>query len=174
MRGNVDMKNRKTVRILLAALICCLLFGVFALSAVAGEPETHAVSFWLDDGVPYAGQEQEIVDGGYAVVPPTPEKENAVFLRWTLENGDRFSFRTPITEDLALYAEWLPLGEGTTLTQIYTVEFKVEGETVSRQSVEAGQNAIAPTGFNPPEGKTFVEWMPLQKTADSYRVLPLP
>ena len=82
------MKNRKTVRILLAALFCCLLFGVFALSAVAGEPETHAVSFWLDDGVPYQGQDQEVADGGYAVVPLTPEKENAVFRRWTLENGE--------------------------------------------------------------------------------------
>lgn len=152
------MKNRKTVRILLAALLCCLLFGVFAVSAYAGEPETHVVSFWLEDGVPYGGQEQEIDDGAYAVVPPTPEKENAVFLRWTLEDGERFSFRTPITADLDLYAEWLPLGEGTTLTQIYTVEFQVDGATVSRQSVEAGQNAIAPTGFDTPTGKTFVAW----------------
>ena len=152
------MKNRKTVRILLAALLCCLLFGAFAVTALAGEGETHAVTFWLDDGVPYEGQEQEVSDGSYAVVPPTPEKENAVFRRWTLENGERFSFRTPITEDLALYAEWIPLGEGTVLTQIYTVEFKVDDATVSRQSVEAGQDAIAPTGFNPPEGKTFVEW----------------
>ena len=83
------MKNRKTVRILLAALLCYLLFGAFAVTALAGEGETHAVTFWLDDGVPYEGQDQEVSDGSYAVVPLTPEKENAVFRRWTLENGER-------------------------------------------------------------------------------------
>ena len=132
------MKKTGMIRVLLAALLCCLLFGVFALAAFAGEDETHTVSFLLDEGVPYEGQDQEIADGGFAVVPPTPEKENAVFLRWTLEGGERFSFRTPITGDLELFAEWIPLGEGTVLTQIYTVEFQVDGETVSRQSVEAG------------------------------------
>lgn len=152
------MKKTDMIRVLLAALLCCLLFGVFALAAFAGEDETHTVSFLLDEGVPYEGQDQEIADGGFAVVPPTPEKENAVFLRWTLEGGERFSFRTPITGDLELFAEWIPLGEGTVLTQIYTVEFQVDGETVSRQSVEAGQSAIAPTGFACPTGKTFVSW----------------
>ena len=100
------MKKTGMIRVLLAALLCCLLFGVFALAAFAGEDETHTVSFLLDEGVPYEGQDQEIADGGVAVVPPTPEKENAVFLRWTLEGGERFSFRTPITGDLTLTAAW--------------------------------------------------------------------
>ena len=152
------MKKTGTIRVGLTVLLCCLLFGVFALAVSAGAPETHAVAFWLDEGVPYEGQDQEIFDGGFAVVPPTPEKENAIFLRWTLESGERFSFRTPITDDLDLYAEWIPLGEGTVLTQIYTVEFQVGGATVSRQSVEKGSDAIAPTGFVCPTGKTFVSW----------------
>ena len=153
------MRKSKTIRVLLTVFLCCFVFGAFTLAASAGAPETHTVSFWLGESVPYEGQDQEVADGGFAVVPVTPEKENAVFLRWTLEGGEGFSFRTPITTDLSLYAAWYELEAGTTLTQIYTVEFTVGDAVVSRQSVEEGRDAIAPTGFDCPAGKTFVGWV---------------
>ena len=158
MKGSENMRKSRAFRVLLTVFLCCFVFGTFVLAASAGEPETHTVSFRLEEETPYEGQDQVIQDGGYAVIPVTPEKEGCFFLYWKLQNGDRFSFRTPITSDVTLYAEWLSLGEDATVTQIYTVVFRVGDEIVSRQSVEKGEDAIAPTGFDCPTGKTFVAW----------------
>ncbi len=131
--------------ILLALLIPCFAVAPFSASA----QEEHTVLFMLSETETYL--EVEVADGDYLSVPATPTKDGALFKHWTL-NGEKFSFRTRIKEDLILIADWdVPL-------KIFEVKFLVDGIVVNTQKVIEGENAIAPATVECPEGKRFVGW----------------
>jgi len=138
-----------------ALLAVCLFLGTAVTAAALGEE--HEVAFYLSPGVPYEGAAETVADGACATVPATPMRAGSVFLYW--KNGEeKFSFKTPVTEDLSLMAEWYLLDEGVVVAETYDVDFVVDGVSVNTQTIKAGADAIAPTAFALPEGKTFVRW----------------
>lgn len=133
-------------------LLVCLFGGM--VTAVAAADTSHTVTFYVD-GAEY--NKQDISHGGYAMVPITPTKNDDIFSRWTVD-GQKFSFKTPITSDVDVYAEWYG---GSTLVfheEMFTVEFRVDGWTVNTQNVKRNGSVVAPTEFALPEGKAFVRW----------------
>lgn len=65
--------------------------------------ETHRVKFNSNGGTYVATQTVE--DGNRAKEPNEPTKNGYTFLGWYLD-GEEFSFRTRIYEDITLYAKW--------------------------------------------------------------------
>lgn len=154
------MKKRLSL-ILLNIMLCLSALAVlcgYTATALADETE-YTVKFWLDGAktVEYDTARQTITSGDCAVVPVTPTKEGNFFLYWKL-GEEKFSFKTPIIENVDLTAEWLTPDESVTVTEMFSVKFVVAGTVVNEQSVEKGDNAIAPTGFALPDGKLFLNW----------------
>lgn len=154
------MKKRLSL-VLLNLLLCFSALAVlcgYTATAKADDPE-YTVKFWLDEGknTEYAVARQTVKSGDCAVVPVTPTKEGNFFLYWKL-GADKFSFKTPITENTDLTAEWLTPDESVTVTEMFNVKFVVDGTVVNEQNVEKGKDAIAPTGFDLPDGQLFLNW----------------
>lgn len=63
----------------------------------------HTVTFDSGGGTEVEAQTVEYEDS--AVAPPDPEKYKNLFQYWAL-NGEPYSFRTPVTEDITLVAVW--------------------------------------------------------------------
>ncbi len=143
------MKKKISLLLLFFIAVFAPFAGASTQSALAAEDCT--VTFWLEDGVQY--DEQTVVSGGYVDIPATPEpiKNGSYFPYWECE-GTKFSFATKIMQDTQLYAKW------ENVATFYTVDFVVEGRTVSTQVVEEGSAAIAPTLFECPEGMEFDRW----------------
>ena len=142
------MKRKLLCLVLLLTLaIPFFAFGTMSVSA----SETHTVTFMLDENVEY--ETQTIDHDDYASVPltPAPTQNGSSFVCWQL-NGVKFSFATPITSDITLFAQW------EEVETFYTVEFKADGKVISVQEVEEGSSAIAPANVICPEGMQFVGW----------------
>ncbi len=148
-------RNRLTIWLSVICLSVCLILPLAVFTAGA-EDVTHEVSFYIGEGNLY--ETQDVQDGGHAAVPETPTKEGSVFLYWKLDDT-KYSFRTAVTTDISLVAAWQELSEQTVIRNLYTVKFRVGGTVVSQQDVESGEDAIAPTDFECPEGKQFVGWI---------------
>ena len=115
----------------------------------------YTVSYYDGSELLYS---EEVEEGGFAALPATPQREGLVFLYWK-NNGERFNFSTPVTDDVRLDAEWLDLSSGEiVVVEMCSVRFIVWERVVSVQSVEKGGDAIAPTIFDLPEGKKFYAW----------------
>ncbi|MDR2711858.1 MAG: InlB B-repeat-containing protein, partial [Clostridiales bacterium] len=77
----------------------------------------HTVTFYSNDGSAVVSQTVE--DKGQAEKPKDPTKTGFDFAGWydnAALSGSAYNFDTPITDDLDLYAKWIP---------IYTVTYKV-------------------------------------------------
>ncbi|MBR0189963.1 MAG: InlB B-repeat-containing protein, partial [Clostridia bacterium] len=153
---------RKRLSLVLLNIFLCLsalavLCGYTATAAADG-PE-YTVKFYLDGAKTqeYDSARQTVTSGDCAVVPVTPTKDGNYFLYWKL-GTEKFSFKTPITADTELTAEWLTPDESVTVTEMFSVKFVVDGKVVNEQSVEKGADAMAPTGFFLPDGKLFLKW----------------
>lgn len=141
----------------LVATICLLVGFKVGGTDVAYAIDEHTVTFYLSNDEVYQGATQLVEDGSCAMVPVTPIKDGYAFLYW--KNGDdKFSFKTPVTGDLNLHAVWFELEAGVVVTEMFTVEFRVNDILVNAQNIKDGGSAIAPTDFNLPEGKCFVQW----------------
>ncbi len=154
------MKKRLSL-ILLNIFLCLSALAVvcgYTATAMADGPE-YTVKFWLDEGKTqeYEDARQTVSGGDCAVVPVTPTKEDNFFLYWKL-GTEKFSFKTPITENVDLTAEWLNPDGTVTVTEMFSVKFVVDGTVVNEQSVGKGEDAMAPTGFDVPDGKLFLNW----------------
>ena len=81
----------------------------------------------------------KVVDGKL-VSEPTVENEGYVLVGWFTDEQlqNQFSFNTPITSDLTLYASWVDSSTA------YTVNFVVDGVTVDTKVVTTGQKVSAP------------------------------
>ena len=80
------------------------------------------------------------VTDGKLVSEPTVENEGFILVGWftdeELEN--QFSFNTPVTGDMSLYAKWVDSSTA------YTVSFKVNGVVVDTKVVTTGQKVAEP------------------------------
>ena len=111
----------------------------------APEPEYCTVSFnMLGHGASVSSQ--EVVKGERATQPVDPKEEGFVFEGWytseECKEGEQFSFDTPITADITLYAKWTEKVGQT----VYTVSFNLlgHGGSVSSQEVISGNTACKP------------------------------
>ena len=146
---------RKLLSVLLILGICLSASVLFGATRRVSAGSEYTVTFYLTDGDEYAVQTVE--EGGYALIPETPTRSGYVFLCWT-NGGEKFSFRTAITGDISLYAEWVELESGEVVTEMFTVDFRVDGTSVNVQNVRNGERAIEPKDFALPDGKAFVGW----------------
>lgn len=86
----------------------------------------HSLIFYTLGGTPIAAQ-TDIPTGGTATRPADPVRNGFVFAGWYTApgcaDGQEWSFDTPITEDVRIYAKWL-----TDDDYIHTVTFKADGQ----------------------------------------------
>lgn len=80
-------------------------------TAIIPEPDpTFTVTFNSDGGTPVPPQTVE--SGATATVPATPSREGYTFDGWHFLDDLQmavYNFSTPVTEDITLYAGWLPV-----------------------------------------------------------------
>lgn len=80
----------------------------------------------------------------------SPTREGYVFDDWYYENGEPFNFRTPITEDIELYAGWL---------KNLVVTFDLNYEESENISIDIGYGTKISAPNKPVrEGYTFIDW----------------
>ncbi|MBE5731023.1 MAG: hypothetical protein E7350_03650, partial [Clostridiales bacterium] len=85
-----------------------------------------------------------------AAEPQAPQSEGKEFMYWATEDGNRFDFSSPITDDVRLYAVWRGCNNGDESKDevLYTVRFfGVSGELLSTQRVHEGKAAKTPAVF---------------------------
>ena len=98
------------------------------------------VTFNSNGGSPVASQ--NVLEGQKAIEPNEPTKENFLFGGWYSNSAltERFSFNTPITRDIVLYARW-----NTPSVITYTITFNTNGGSpVKSQNVVEGEKAVQP------------------------------
>ena len=101
----------------------------------------YTVKFETNGGMPEPA-EQKIEEGKKANKPADPAKEGYKFVDWYTEAEciNRFDFATPISQNITLYARYVPVE-----TQTYTVTFDSNGGTeVPPQTVLEGEKAVKP------------------------------
>jgi len=96
------------------------------------EIKKYKVAFNLDGGTP-AIPEQTINYGSVATEPTSPTKAGYNFYRWETSGGTVYSFSTPVTNNITLYAKWT--------ARQYTITFDPQGGTVSPASLSVTYNA---------------------------------
>ena len=70
------------------------------------KPATHVVRFDTAGGT--AVPAQTVTDGSKAIRPADPTRKGYKFAGWTFD-GQPYDFTTPVTADLTITAEWVPL-----------------------------------------------------------------
>ena len=115
-----------------------------AISFPATEVSLHTVSFNTgEDGPSVASQTVE--DGACAKEPETPEMSGFKFEGWAYEDGRAYDFKSKVTDDLELHAQWAASGEPAVKT-VYTVTFNsAGGSAVATQEVVEGTVAKEPS-----------------------------
>ncbi len=97
--------------------------------------ETYDVTFYVGEEV---YETQTVPVGGFAIEPEDPILLGAEFVGWYTVEGELFDFATPITEDLALIAEFEPF------VQEFVVTFYIDDEVYDEQAVPIEGFAIEP------------------------------
>ena len=121
------------------------LTAVWRLASV--EEGYFIVTFDTDGGT--AIESQKIKSGESAVAPVVPTKEGYEFVEWQL-NGKTYDFKTPITDNITLTANWK--------AEKYTVTFNSNGgSSVNTQTIDNGDKATKPKDPTK-SGYIFVEW----------------
>lgn len=101
--------GKKTIRLVLCALVLALACSLFALPVSAADAADVQVTFTVDGETPYAVH--TVAQGELCRAPfntPAAPEGMGAFAAWQLDGVD-FSFETPITEDITLVAHFLPL-----------------------------------------------------------------
>lgn len=136
--------------------------GDFTLYAKWTEINYYTVSFSLN-GHGNTGTkpaDQSVAEGEKATEPSEPMDNKMNFAGWYTDSGctagNNFSFNTPITEDITLYAKW---------TSGYVVTFVINNDDITNVDVPApqsvGKNGKATQPENPVDKDgyfTFVNW----------------
>ena len=95
---------------------------------------------------------QIVQEGKKAVRPADPTKTGYTFGGWYTSTAYEieYNFNTPITEDIAIYAKWIP--------EVYNVVFETNGgSSVESQEVEYGEKAVKPEDPSK-DGYNFMGW----------------
>ena len=113
-------------------------------------PVTYTVTFEANGGSEVA--KQDITYGTTATKPSNPTKLGNTFDDWyeDEELTNKYDFDTTITQNMTLYAKWVPV--------TYTVTFEANGGSeVAKQDVAYGTNVTRPN--NPTKlGYVFDDW----------------
>ncbi len=113
----------------------------------------HTVTFIDDDDSEPTTQTVE--DGKCAERPKDLKKEGCTFEGWFTEEEEKYDFKSPVTGDLKLYAQWSAKDEPLVA---YTVEFDAAGGSeVATKIVRAGGKVARPTDPTR-KGFTFEGW----------------
>ena len=110
---------------------------------ISSDTPTYTITFHPNDGIPEPVG-QIVVEGKKAISPPDMIRSGYIFGGWysnVAYIGAPFSFDTPITDNLDLYAKWIPDNK-----TICTVTFHPNGGTPApvKQMVIEGKKAIEP------------------------------
>ncbi len=115
----------------------------------------YAVTFDADGGTP-ATQTVIAQANRTVTLPAEPAKNNSVFSGWfTQKNGQgtQFTSTTTVTDNITVYAKWLPSGE------VYTVTFNADGGTPATQAKQATSGGTVALPAAPAKGTdTFSGW----------------
>jgi len=102
--------------------------------------------------VPRIYRQQQVLENACATQPDDPYRYGYEFAGWRLKDAtNNYSFTTPVTEDIDLYANWEPIPQ-------YTVTFDSDGgNEVDEQTLYQGEMAFRPVN---PEKKDsiFGDW----------------
>lgn len=72
-----------------------------------------------------------VTEGSTVSEPDAPVKEGYEFIGWYTDDGDKFDFSTPITEDIALTAKFEPAASNITVNCIGDIDYTVSGNVVT-------------------------------------------
>lgn len=108
---------------------------------------------------------QKVGEGDKATTPSDPVLPGYVFQGWFREDETQFSFDTPITDNITLYAHWTE--EGAEPVETFTITFEgnkpagatseITGMPDAYENIQAGNKVTAPE--NPTlEGYVFEGW----------------
>lgn len=121
-------------------------------TAIWADQEMWIVNFECGEGA--AVEAQMVVKDGQVVKPGDPTKDGAVFKYWTLDTEDKeeraeYDFKTPVKEDIVLFAVWEAkapepqYGFGDFVERLYTValgrESEPEGKAYWIEKVQNGE-----------------------------------
>ena len=108
---------------------------------------------------------QKVGEGDKATTPSNPVLSGYVFQGWFKEDGTQFSFDTPITDNITLYAHWTE--ESAEPVETFTITFEgnkpaeatseITGMPDAYENIQAGNKVTAPENPNL-EGYVFEGW----------------
>lgn len=114
------------------------------------KPATHTIRFDTADGTTIPAQ--TVTDGSMATKPADPTRKGYTFNGWAV-NGQPYDFSTPVTADLTITAEWVPLPVE------HTVLFDAgDGSKPTPTTVEDGKPVDKPKDPTR-KGYTFDGWL---------------
>ena len=119
----------------------------------------HTVRFHVDDDI-YAIPHMLVVLHGHTAAPPeNPMREGHTFVGWYSDpliqnDSTRFDFDTIITQDISLYARWIPLGD------VHVVTFhKNDGSGAIHATTDVSNGSTVRPPINPTaSGMIFRGW----------------
>ena len=124
-------------------------------------PTKYTVTYHSDNKV----VKTEDIDAGNTTAAPANLQKDGYHLDGWYTNdsytGDKYDFRTPVNNNLDLYAKWVK-DEPTQPTK-YTVKYHIDGEVVKNEDVEVGKTTTAPADLQK-DGYHLDGWY----TNDSY------
>lgn len=134
---------------------------MFTVTFDADKPEEAPA----DTEVTNMPEVQKVGEGDKATTPSDPVLPGYVFQGWFREDGTQFSFDTPITDNITLYAHWTE--EGAEPVETFTITFEgnkpagvtseITGMPEAYENIQAGNKVTAPE--NPTlEGYVFEGW----------------
>ena len=135
--------------------------GNITLYAGWEEVVTYTVTFESNGGTSVPSQ--TVVSGGTASEPSEPTREGYWFTGWFVDAActSLYSFGTPVTADITLYAGW-------SNSPVYTVTFESNGGTPV-DSVRVVSGNTVPRPADPVrEGYTFTGWFADPDCKDAY------
>ena len=108
---------------------------------------------------------QKVGEGDKATTPSNPVLPGYVFQGWSKKDGTQFSFDTPITDNITLYAHWTE--ESAEPVETFTITFEgnkpaeatseITGMPDAYENIQAGNKVTAPENPNL-EGYVFEGW----------------
>ncbi len=129
------------------------------------EVKTYTVTFVTGDGAS-AVKAQTVEEGKTAANPAAPAKDDFVFERWSpVKDGKTaFDFKTPITEDITLYAVWREKSS-------FTVTFNLCGGSgdIPVKTVKEGGVVEKPASVPVKPGYEFVRWSLRENGTDEFK-----
>lgn len=131
-------------------------------SQVWVEMVKYTVTFVSNGGS--AVETVSVGDGKLLTAPSNPTKEDYTFIGWYTDEAltTAYSFDTPVTGALTLYAKWEPL-------PTYTVTFNSNGGSeVASQTIVQGKTATKPATDPVYEGHRFIGWYTDEALTNAY------